>query len=521
METPYTNPYPGLRPFQEHETDLFFGRDIQRRELRQRLQRHRFLAIVGTSGSGKSSLVRAGLIPDLKSRSGRQRSWRVAIMKPGNDPVGRLAEALDRSGVLNYAAPTGFKFTETQLRRSAFGLIDLVKEARLRESDQVLLVVDQFEELFRFTEVGGADRSNEAALFVKLLLAASEHPDVPVHVVLTMRSDFLGDCPQFRDLPEAINDGQYLIPRLTRDERRAIIEQPAATQNVRLATPLVNRLLNDMGENPDQLPILQHALMRTFNYWQQARQNGREITLSDYESIGSWQQALSRHANEAYDSLEGDASKRLAQTLFRALTERGPDNREIRRPVTIGDVAAVAGSSVDALKPVIEAFRARGRSFLLPAPPVSLEADTLLDISHESLIRNWDRLKMWVDRETRSATTYRRLSQTARLHAEGNEDVLSDRALQFNLNWRDKEKPNEAWANRYAPGFERAMGFLDASEQERDRQKAEQERLVKEEEERRMKELNRVRLFAGVVSVLLAVALVSVWFAWTKQTGGD
>ena len=116
-----------------------------------------------------------------------------------------------------------------------------------------------------------------------------------------MRSDFLGDCSQFRDLPEAINDGQYLIPRMTRDQRREAITGPIAVGGGEMSARLVNRLLNDVGDNPDQLPILQHALMRTWDFWTHHRRDGEPIDLHDYEAVGTMAEALSRHADEAYN----------------------------------------------------------------------------------------------------------------------------------------------------------------------------------------------------------------------------
>jgi hypothetical protein len=152
-----------------------------------------------------------------------------------------------------------------------------VEQQRLAADENLLLVVDQFEELFRFQSMSGGE---EAAAFVNLLLEAARSRTASIYVVLTMRSDFLGDCAQFRDLPEAINDGQYLIPRMSRSQRRQAIVGPVAVgaaargQPVAMTPRLVQCLLNDVGDNPDQLPVLQHALMRTWDTWAAAQANG-------------------------------------------------------------------------------------------------------------------------------------------------------------------------------------------------------------------------------------------------------
>ena len=149
--------------------------------------------------------------------------------------------------------------------------------------------------MFRFRAAREfSSTGDDAAAFVKLLLEAAQQREFAIYIVPTMRSDFLGDCAQFQGLPEAINDGQYLIPRMTRDERRFAITGPVGVTRGKITEPLVNRLMNDVGDNPDQLPILQHALMRTWDYWAGHRLNGEPIGLEHYEAVGTMADALSR-----------------------------------------------------------------------------------------------------------------------------------------------------------------------------------------------------------------------------------
>ena len=297
----FINPYPGLRPFRFEESYLFFGREGQSEELLKRLERSHFVAVVGTSGSGKSSLVRAGLLPLLSSgfMPNTGADWRIAILRPGNSPIHNLARALVLPEQYTGGAPTSANkasdelnigITETILRRSAIGLLDYADSGELAKGENLLVVVDQFEELFRFKKEYGQSESDEAAAFVKLLLEATRDKSTrdkkksPVYVVITMRSDFLGDCAQFRDLPEAINDGQYLIPRLTREQLRQVIESPAKIHGAQMSPVLVTNLLNDIGDDQDQLPVLQHALMRTWNEWAKKENQDAEISYHDYES---------------------------------------------------------------------------------------------------------------------------------------------------------------------------------------------------------------------------------------------
>ena len=471
------NPYPGLRPFLGDETHLFFGRDEQRVELLRRLRLSRFLAIIGTSGSGKSSLVRAGLLPGLHAgfMAGRGGYWRVADLRPGTDPIGNLARALDRPEVLHDDADGehGPSYTETTLRRSAQGLVEAVREARLPAADRLLVLVDQFEELFRGLEArDSANARDDASAFVKLLLAASGQAELNIYVVITMRSDFLGDCARFRGLPEAINGGQYLIPRLTRDQIAEAVTGPAAVMGAALSSALVNRLLNDVGDNPDQLPILQHALMRTWDEWARRGCPDGTLALDHYEAeaVGGMAQALNRHADEVLASLadgqppvQAARRRQIAERLFQALTDTHTAGREVRRLARVGDVALEAGASVDEVLAVAEVFRQPRNAFLMPpaGEPVTPESD--LDISHESLMRHWRTLQGWQQAEAASANLYLRLADTAARHGRRVAALWDETDLRETWDWREARQPTAGWARRYGGNFSQAMDFLDDS----------------------------------------------------------
>jgi energy-coupling factor transporter ATP-binding protein EcfA2 len=497
------NPFPGLRPFETEEYRLFFGREGQSDALLARLQRTRFLAVVGTSGSGKSSLIRAGLMPALRGglMAGAGSGWRIAVMRPGGDPVGNLAAELVKEDVLP-AAGAGLRPDEAEavidatLRGGSLGILDAAYQGRLGEHEKLLIVVDQFEELFRFRAAQQNTNADEASAFVKLLLEAAQQRELSIYVVLTMRSDFLGDCAQFQGLPEAINDGQYLIPRMTRDERRFAVTGPVGVTRGKISEPLVNRLLNDVGDNPDQLPILQHALMRTWEHWQAKRRNGEPIGMEHYEAIGTMSNALSRHADEAFSELSDERSRTIAQKLFKALTERGADNRELRRPTRMGALCKITGASLPEMTAVIDVFRRSGRSFLMPPAGVPLHADTVIDVSHESLIRNWERLKQWVNEEAQHVRFYRRLAEAAVLHREGSEGLMQDPALQIILDWYQEWQPNAAWGERYHPDFDESVAYLEESTRARDAAVAERERQRNAELERERHEREQAEHFA-------------------------
>jgi tetratricopeptide (TPR) repeat protein len=528
----FTNPFPGLRPFETDEYRLFFGREGQSDSLITRLQRSRFLAVVGTSGSGKSSLVRAGLLPALRGgmMAGAGSGWRICIMRPGSDPIGNLALALADKDVLLEAGgglppAEAEAVIEATLRRGSLGLVEVARQARLAAPEKLLVVVDQFEELFRFRAArASSSTGDDASAFVKLLLEASQQSELSIYVVPTMRSDFLGDCAQFQGLPEAINEGQYLIPRMTRDERRFAITGPVGVTRGKITEPLVNRLMNDVGDNPDQLPILQHALMRTWDHWAAHRRNGEPIGLEHYEAVGTMSNALSKHADEAFDELPDERSRLITEVLFKALTERGADNREIRRPTCLKDICVIANATAQEVVAVIEVFRGGGRSFLMPPAGVALEPETVIDISHESLIRNWVRLMGWVKDEADSARIYRRLAGAATDYHAGAGGLLDDVTLQYVLRWREKSKPDRAWGVRYHPEFDNAMAYLEestaardsriAAEQERERRELDTARAFAEKQQRAAR---RMRWLTAGMAVMFVLALAAAAWGFDAQ----
>ena len=194
------NPFPGLRPFQFDENFLFFGREEQVSQLLQRLGNTRFLAVVGASGSGKSSLVRAGLLPELHGGTMTSTSiaWELAIMRPGGDPLTNLADSLVESGLFGDENEENVFQTRATLSRSGLGLIEAYRQSAIEKGANLLLLVDQFEEIFRFRQ-SGSKASQEAAHFIQLLLETTRQSEVPIFIILTMRSDFLGDCAEFKE----------------------------------------------------------------------------------------------------------------------------------------------------------------------------------------------------------------------------------------------------------------------------------------------------------------------------------
>jgi WD40 repeat protein/energy-coupling factor transporter ATP-binding protein EcfA2 len=524
----FSGPFPGLRPFYSSEAAIFFGCATQVDDMIRRLEDHRFLTVVGPSGCGKSSLVRAGLLPALKSgelfSAGDQ--WQMVTMRPSDSPFSNLAIALqeslrklengsrigDTSGDRipqpdrrETQDPQILTFTEAVLQSGPLGFVEAIEDARVPAERNVLLLVDQFEEIFRFRypDQSYAENDDEnrqrirkqrsdANAFVNLLLTTSKQTQSQVYVVLTMRSDFIGDCNSFHGLPEAINDSQFLTPRLNQNQIRDAIVGPLRLFGADAQPAFINRILADIGNDADQLPLMQHALMRMWAKSTAVSETGGDgkqpdstannlpesspavtFTLKDYRDIGGFKKALSIHADEAYNELT-TRDQQVAQTLFRVLTERGPDRSDLRRPTRFADLVDIvsAGNATEAartqVKRIIEVFRRSDRSFITPPEGKPIEDPVVLDISHECLIRQWRRLNYWVMEEARAAETYRELLPPSRRWQERKEGLWKalgslwrGQDLKRVLAW--KKQANPAWAKLYGGNFDEAEKFIRAS----------------------------------------------------------
>ncbi len=515
------NPFPGLRPFKIEESHLFFGREGQSDEVLLKLSKNRFVGVIGPSGSGKSSFIYCGVLPILYGGflTDASPNWEVVVTRPGAGPIDNLAESLLKNNKEYQdtdAEEQKIKRTifSTLLRSSSLGLVEAIEQSRRSEDVNYLILVDQFEELFRFKDSTDPNSVNETLAFVNLLMEAVNYPDAPIYVAITMRSDFIGDCAQFPELTRKINDSHYLIPQLTREQKRRAIEGPMAVGGAVITPRLVQTLLNDLGDNPDQLPILQHALMRTWSYWSNYRDYDDEaVDLKHYEAIGTMSEALSMHANEAYDELT-EAQKHICEVMFKAITEKRGENFGIRRPTRLNEIAAIANCTEEEITEVVDKFREPGRSLLTPAHGTPITSKSMVDISHESLMRIWVRLKNWVDDEADAVQMYLRLAEAAAQYQVGKAGLWRPPDLQLALNWLAKHKPTLIWGQRYNPAFERTMIFLEYS-----RKEFETEQRIRELEQKR--KLQRARITAIVFGTLTIIALLFLVYAFIQKTQAE
>jgi uncharacterized RDD family membrane protein YckC len=503
------NPFVGLRPFFIDDSLYFFGREQQTAELLEILHQHRFVGVVGSSGSGKSSLVRAGLLPALLGGllvEDRDR-WRIVQVKPGDAPIGNLAAGLLEA--MGETSSPEARTLERTIRDEHTEAVVTFLTPRLESNANLFVLVDQFEEIFAFRGLdrdedaaGGAPavlqerarRKSEAADFVDLIMGLATIRGLPIYVALTMRTDFLGDCDLFYGFPEALNRGRYLVPRMTRQQLGKAIEGPARLADARVAPRLLDKLLNDLGDRFDRLPVLQHALMRTWDAWRQEGGAGL-IDIRHFEAAGGLEGALDKDAESALAGLDAKVTARV----FKRLTTTDVSRRRVRSPARISELMAASSADRGTVEAIVHRFEEDGRSFVHTSSDGKPD-DPRVDISHESLIRQWNRLRNWVDEERNSRERYRELVARARKWNGREAALLSELELEPYTKWQAEEAPSAGWAGRYSvtdDDFDLALSYIAES------QAAVYDALAEAELQRRWRYWN-----VGLVAIEIVVGLV-------------
>ncbi len=496
------NPYKGLRPFQEADAVDFFGRDMLVAHLLERLSDHhrfqRFLAVVGPSGSGKSSVVRAGVIPALRSGAlSLANKWFIVDMVPGFDPLKQLESAL-----LSIALRPPPRLYD-MLTADENGLLWAVDRVLADSDSELLLVIDQFEEVF--TNVESEEVRHH---FLRSLQKAISSPDSRLRLIITLRADFTDRPLEYVEFGELMQQRTEFILPLSALEIESAIIGPAQRVGLQVDSSLVSQIVADVREEPGALPLLQYALTEVFE-----RREDNRLTLEGYLESGGVLGALARRAEELYVSLEPEAQRIVRQMLLRLVT-LGEGTEDTRRRSRRSEIAEVVQNNAG-LQSVLDQF---GHYRLLTFDFESGTREPTLEVAHEALIREWQRLRGWLDSSRADLRLQRVLTSEAAEWEKNHQDtsfLLSGTRLSSYEEWMSVT--DLALSNR-------ELAYIRASIQERHRRSAaEEERHRREEETARRadqfaKRAQQLRRAATLLGIVGALAVVAVIFAITQVT---
>jgi class 3 adenylate cyclase/WD40 repeat protein len=466
------NPYKGLRAFDEADAEDFFGREGLTEHLVDRLARTRFLAVVGPSGSGKSSVVRAGLVPALRRGSIEgSEHWTIVQMFPGAYPLEELEAVL-----LKAAADPPTSLIE-QLEEGERGLVRALKRILPDDDTELVVVLDQLEEVFTLVE----DESRRIH-FLGLLERAVTDPKSRLRVVTTLRADFYDRPLLYSGFAELLRDYVEALVPLTPEEFERAIVRPAERAGLAFEPGLLAEMVADVANEPGALPLLQYALTELYE-----RREGGVLTRDTYRAIGGVSGALAGRAEEIYSGLT-DAAQEATRQLFLRLVTLGEGSEDTRRRVERAELDAMQVDQ-DALGTAIDGF---GSSRLLSFDRDPRSGRPTVEVAHEALLREWLRLRRWIDSAREDLRMHRRLAAGAREWAEAGNDrsflLRGSQLAQFDA---------LADESRIAlTELERA--FVTAS-----REAGRQELL------RQQRENRRLRVLLGVAAVLLVLSIAA------------
>jgi WD40 repeat protein len=372
-------PYRGLLYFREEDAPFFYGREEATAQVYAAVKRRNVVAVVGASGSGKSSVVRAGLLPVLQRD--RDLLWEVITVVPSHQPLAQLARAMvtllkPDSDAIDRAAAAAKLVSDLESGR--LGLTDLVHEALRahRDPSRLIVFVDQWEELYTLT-----DDEQKRRRFVDLLLDATEQS--PCCLVLTLRADFVGSALAYRRLSDRLQDGQVNLGPMTPAELRSAIEAPAQKSALAFEPGLVTRILDDVGGEPGNLPLLEFVLKRL---WEMRR--GNTLLHASYDNMGGLSGAVAAKAEEVFSHMSLPEQE-SARDLFLQLVRPGNGAGDTRRRAAISDLGQHYATLV----------RKLSDERLLVTGSASASEEETVEVSHEALIQNWTRLKSWLDQD--------------------------------------------------------------------------------------------------------------------------
>jgi WD40 repeat protein/DNA-binding SARP family transcriptional activator len=390
-------PFKGLQYFEEADSDLFFGRELLTAKLVRRLRDTQFLSVViGASGSGKSSLVRAGLIPALKKGSTLldgtkpprgSTDWKVHIITPTAHPLEALATELTRDS--DSVATTARLIDD--LAQEPRSLVLFLVRGRSGAKGHTVLVVDQFEELFTLCR-----DEFEREAFIDNLLTLVSSGQSNATLIVTLRADFYAHLAQYPELRDAVAQQQEYIGPMTADELRRAIEEPAKRGHWEFEPGLVDLILRDIGDEPGALPLLSHALLETWK-----RRAGHTLTLKGYADAGGVHGAIAHTAESIYQNLSPE-EQAIARDIFLRLTELGEGTEDTRRRVSFEELTS--SEDTDHLRAVLNK--------LAEARLITLGENTV-EVAHEALIREWPTLREWLNQDREGLRLHRHLTEAA------------------------------------------------------------------------------------------------------------